>query len=273
MSAPPPPTASPAPPRPAGAPPPHVSEGFAWWSPFAALVAANAGTIVLVAILAGATGSADGGELPAGVKLVGTFIQDALLIAAMVGFARLGGMRATPAAFGLRRIRPERSLGLAVIAFVVFQAFLLAWSRLDPGATDNSAAELGAKDSTAALVAAAVLVCVVAPIVEELFFRGFFFGALRRAMAWVPAALVTGLVFGGVHAGGTPAIFLVPLAVLGFVLCALYLRTDSLLPGMGVHAFNNALALGVTLSWPAEQVVLAAVVAPAIVIALAASVA
>ena len=72
----------------------------------------------------------------------------------------------------------------------------------------------------------------------------------------------------GSSSGGTPAIFLVPLAVLGFLLCVLYRRTGSVIPGMGVHAFNNALTLGVGLSWSAAGVVAALIVAPIIVMTI-----
>lgn len=255
MSVPPPPTA-PGPPR-----------GFEWWTPFVALLAAYGIAIVFVAILAGATGNTDG-DLPPGITLVATFVQDALLVGAMVGFALLTGVRVTPATFGLRRVPPRRALLAAGAAFVVFYVFLVAWAQLQPDAKDDLLDDLGAKDSTSALLAVAVLVCIVAPIVEELFFRGFLFPALGRVMHWVPAALLAGAIFGGIHAGGTPAIFLVPLAVLGFVLCVLYRRTGSLLPGMGVHAFNNALTLGVGLSWDVAGVLAALVAAPLIVLAI-----
>ena len=56
-----------------------------------------------------------------------------------------------------------------------------------------------------------------------------------------PAAIITGLVFGGVHAGSAPVVDLVPLAGLGFGLCLLYRYTGSLYP---VHrgAFAEQLA-------------------------------
>src|SRR4051812_46240361 len=112
MSVPPPQTA---PPAPRG----HVSEGFEWWAPFAALFVALMGALVLTSIVAGATGNFDGGNLPPGVLLVGTFTQDVLLVAAMVGFARLGGARTTPRAFGVRPVRFRSVIVPAVIVFVV----------------------------------------------------------------------------------------------------------------------------------------------------------
>ena len=63
---------------------------------------------------------------------------------------------------------------------------------------------------------------VIAPIVEEFFFRGFFFGALRNWHGVWPAALITGVVFGCIHVGSAPIGFLVPLAFLGFILCLVY---------------------------------------------------
>jgi membrane protease YdiL (CAAX protease family) len=271
MSVPPPLAPAPdVPDAPEPVPDPVGTAGLPAWSPLAALVVAYAAAIVFVAILAGVAGQTDG-DLSSGVTLGATFVQDLLLIVAMVGFARMSGVRVTPGLFGLRRV-PWRAFGLAALAFVVFYGFLLAWSQLDTSAKDDLAAELGAKDSTAALIAVAVLVGVVAPIVEETFFRGFLFGAMRNAFHWVVAAGISGAIFGLVHAGGTPVIFLVPLMVLGFLLCLLYRRTGSLLPGMGVHAFNNALALGVSLDWTAPQVLAAVIAAPVIVITLAASV-
>ncbi len=260
MSAPPPASAS-------GSP--HVADGFSWWSPFAAFVIAFGAGGVAFAVLA----ALSGGDIDSpGVTLGATFVQDAALIGAMVFLARASGVRITPAAFGLRRVAPGSALKMAVLVFIAFYVFLLAWSQLDPGAEDDLAADLGAKESTLALVAVIALTTIVAPIVEELFFRGFLFGALRRAIPWVWAAILSGAIFGGIHLG-TPAIFLVPLAVFGALLCVLYQRTNSLIPGMGVHAFNNALALGVSLEWTGGQVVTGLVAAPLIVMSLAAAVA
>jgi uncharacterized protein len=65
----------------------------------------------------------------------------------------------------------------------------------------------------------------------------------------LPAAVVTGIIFGAIHLGGTDVEFIVPLMVFGFFLCLLYVWTDSLLPCIVLHALNNALALGVSQDW------------------------
>lgn len=98
-----------------------------------------------------------------------------------------------------------------------------------------------------------MFVCVIAPIAEEFFFRGFLFGVLRRWRisvaghqigVWVAAA-VTGILFGLAHTGSAAPQFLIPLAVLGFILCLVRWQTGSLYPCMALHSVNNALAMGI----------------------------
>jgi membrane protease YdiL (CAAX protease family) len=251
---------------------------FAPWAPFAALLVAYSAAIfvafVLAAAVAAGGGDVDTNDLPTGVVLGATLVQDALLVGFALMFARIGGATLSARAFGLRTVRFGRGFGWALAAFGAFYVFTFIWSAvLSVTENDDLAQELGANDSTTSLIAVTLLVALAAPIAEELFFRGFLFPALWRWKGWIPAAIVSGAVFGLVHAGGTPVVFLVPLAVLGFLLCWLYRRTGSLLPGMGVHAFNNALALGVTLHWEWWQVLLAITLAPVVVVTLAAQVA
>ena len=77
------------------------------------------------------------------------------------------------------------------------------------------------------------------------------------------------MIFGLIHAGSADPVFLVPLGVFGFLLCVLYQRTGSLLPCMVLHALNNSLALGVSQSWEAAQVIALMIGAAAVVTAIA----
>jgi membrane protease YdiL (CAAX protease family) len=249
-------------------PPPADTERppWPWWAAIVAGVALFIVLGLLISIVAGLAGWT--GDLPDRAVLGATLVQDVALIALAVWIAQTTG----PAPLfhlGVRRTPPARAAGLAVGAFVAFFVFLVVWQQvIGTNKEDDLAQELGANDSAFNLVLVTVLVCLFAPVGEELFFRGLLFGGLRKAIGWIGAAIVSGLVFGVVHAGGTDVVFLLPLAVLGAALCWLYKRTGSLIPGMGVHAFNNALALGVTLHWEAWQVLLAVVLAPAIVVGL-----
>ena len=102
--------------------------------------------------------------------------------------------------------------------------------------------DLKDESSTAALIGYAVLLAFVAPLCEEFFFRGFMFGVLREKIGVAGGALATGLIFGGVHATGSPVETLGVLVVLGVLLCLLYWRTGSLLPCIALHALNNGIS-------------------------------
>ena len=88
-------------------------------------------------------------------------------------------------------------------------------------------------------VANAVAIAVVAPIVEELTFRGLGFSVLRPYGEWTAIVLV-GILFGAAH-GLVQALPL--LAALGSGLAYLRSRVDSVYPGMIVHGLFNAAAL------------------------------
>lgn len=98
---------------------------------------------------------------------------------------------------------------------------------------------LGTGLSTPALIWILILVGVVVPVGEEIFFRGFVYGTLRR---WgvVPAVLLSAVYFGAVH---QQVVHFLPITVLGIVLALLYERTGSLIPSMTVHGINNIVAI------------------------------
>jgi membrane protease YdiL (CAAX protease family) len=79
----------------------------------------------------------------------------------------------------------------------------------------------------------------VGPLVEELFFRGLFFGALRQRQSFWPAALLTALSFGLGHG----LVMGLPTALMGLYFCYQVERDDSLIPALMLHAANNTLAV------------------------------
>src|SRR5262249_20915222 len=87
----------------------------------------------------------------------------------------------------------------------------------------------------ALLVAAAVL----APMLEELFFRGLLYGALRRRFGIPVGVVASAAVFSLLHPQ-LPLGFL-SIFVLGAVFAVLYEWRQSLVPGMVMHAINNGI--------------------------------
>lgn len=88
--------------------------------------------------------------------------------------------------------------------------------------------------------------CIAAPIFEELFFRGFLFPAFAGRFGPLAAMIISGSLFGVAHAFVVPLRMTVPLGVMGIALAWLLQQTKSLVPGMAVHGFVNALGAGVS---------------------------
>lgn len=174
-----------------------------------------------------------------------TLAQDAALVLVAVGLA---AQTARPRLwhFGLGRAPLGRLLAVSGIGYVAFIAAGQLYQRVfDPEGEQRIVERLGADDSVAAFVAIGVLVIVLAPIVEELFFRGFVFRALRGRLSFPVAALIDGAVFGAVHYTGSETLSILPVFVLlGIIFCWTVERTGSLYPAIAMHAFNNALAYG-----------------------------
>jgi hypothetical protein len=153
---------------------------------------------------------------------------------------------------------------LVVVTLVSFLIFSVLWTSAFHASKEKLLEQLGANETTALLVLSAALTCVVAPFAEEFLFRGFIFTALRNWRGVLPAALITGLLFGLVHAGSAPAVDLVPLAALGFALCLLYRATGSLYPCVAAHCINNSIAFGSLEEWGLWQVAVLMVAALAV---------
>ncbi len=95
-------------------------------------------------------------------------------------------------------------------------------------------------DGVDAFVSVFVVAAILAPIVEEIVFRGFLFAGLRQRYHLGVAAVVSGAIFGGIHLQpfAFPVLFL-----LGVLLALLYDRTGSLWAPILMHFCINALAV------------------------------
>lgn len=244
------------PPANSGAGPGRRPSSVAEWSPWFAPLALIAGLVVatvgslIVDIPAAALGvDVNAKHLAPGLVIADTAVQDAGFVAVAIFFAQIGGRAVAAAMFGLRPTRLWRAVGLAALTLAGFLLFSLVWTSIFQTEEEDLLEKLGADKGAVLLVLSAALTCVVAPLCEEFLFRGFVFTALRNWRGVWPAAVITGVLFGGVHAGSAPALDLVPLAVLGFGLCLLYRATGSLYPCIAAHCVNNSLAFGSLENW------------------------
>jgi hypothetical protein len=82
---------------------------------------------------------------------------------------------------------------------------------------------------------------VVAPFVEEVFFRGFIFAGLRGPYGWQKAAIISSLIFAVAHMQLTA---MLPLFILGYIFAYLYEKSRSIWPAIFMHLTVNGLSLG-----------------------------
>jgi uncharacterized protein len=250
--------------QPAAPPGPRLPETtWPWWTAPAGLLAglllAALGGLAIdipAAILGVNIGAS---SLPGWLEIVDTVVQDVAFVLAAVLLAKVGGRMVRSWQFGLQRpaigwLQPRLgwlwAIGMVLVTLLAFIVFSALWAELlHTNAKEKLLEKLGANEGTVLLLLSAWLTCVVAPICEEFLFRGFFFRALYNWRGLWPAALLTGLVFGSVHAGSAPAVDLIPLGALGFALCLLYRYTSSLYPCIATHCLNNCIAFGALEGW------------------------
>jgi len=214
------------------------------WFAFVGFIAALVCTSIAALIVFTVAGVDPEDDTPA-TTVIATLIQGAFFVGVALVLAR---SIAPPRAwhFGLRRAPLWRTIGWAALGMLAFYVLTATYAAIvDPQAEQDVTESLGADSGTLGMIAAGTMVIVVAPFVEELFFRGFFYRALRTRYPIVLAALVDGVIFGLIHFGFDGAdglLILPPLAFLGIIFCLVYEKTKSLWPVVGMHAFNNTIA-------------------------------
>lgn len=226
----------------------------AWTAPLAlvgGVVAAAIGSFAvdLPALLLGVKLTSS--HTPPGLAIADTFVQDVAFVLAAVYCAQLGRRTLRSWQLGLRRpgVGWGRASALIVLLLVLFVLLSVAWSEAFNPGKEKLLQQLGSNEGTLLLLLSAALTCVVAPICEEILFRGYIFTALRSWRGTAPAAVLTALLFGGVHAGSAPLLDLAPLAGLGLGLCMLYRYTGSLYPCILAHSLNNSIAFSSLEGW------------------------
>ena len=227
-----------------GGPAPDAGRGtfpYSNWGPGMALagVLMALGAGILLSLPAAALGHKDNGDLTTAANV---FVQLAtalgfllvpMVIAAMRGAATVGEQLRR---LGVRAFRPSalKWMGAAVGLYLLFAALYSALI-LEPHQKDIA-------EGFGAVPVQVLLIVIMAPISEEVCFRGMLYGGLREKLPRVAAALLGGLVFGGLHAiTGITAV--PPLIFFGFVLSLLYEKTGSIVPGILLHMLNNSVAL------------------------------
>jgi membrane protease YdiL (CAAX protease family) len=189
--------------------------------------------------------------------VVGNLVQFAIIAVIVYGIAGLTHDRRRVLA--LRRPTSWATaarIGVG-IGFGIFVLSLILTPLLEPGREQGVTPDTWQPKHVAAYIANGLVIVVVAPIVEELTFRGLGYSLLARYGRWI-AIIGTGVAFALAH-GLVNAFPL--LAAFGIGLAYLRSRVDSVYPGMIVHGLFNAIALTVAVAGKPEADILGACVA------------
>ena len=232
------------------------------WPPLAgALALLTAALLATGAPLVAAIPAAVAGVEGTAIVLLAGVLTSAAIVGTVILFARLT-RPVTGEQLGLRLPADPVTAALLVLAAGVALAVLAAVWQLfgDLRASLDVPPELDTRTLTAqiydlplrdpvpfgpGLLVSALASCVLPVVAGEILLRGFAFPALWAWKGPIPAALIVSVLFGGLTSlAGQPGIAVLSM-LLGVGLCALYLATDSLLPGIALASAASAVALGV----------------------------
>lgn len=153
--------------------------------------------------------------------------------------------RVTAQELGLHRLPLWRDILMAPAGFVVYLIvsglLMLLVSTLIPSFNANQHQDTGftGLGQQYELILAFITLVVIAPVAEEVLFRGYLLSQLRKYVpVWV-AVLVTSILFGLIHGAWNLAIDTFALSI---VLCLLRLTTGSLWASMLLHMIKNGIA-------------------------------
>jgi membrane protease YdiL (CAAX protease family) len=219
----------------AGFPPSNWGPATAFFGVLLALV-----TGVMLGVPAFIAESPEAGEdLSTGATAVvqlGTALG--FLIVPLVIAGRGGaGVRGALRRLGVRRFRIGNALKWMAASIGMYLLFAIVYSAVFGEPEQEDIAE-----SFGSVPVQILLIVVAASVSEEVCFRGMLFGGLRRRMPMLAAGLVSGAVFGALHAvTGLSAV--PPLIAFGLIMAVLYEKTGSIVPPILLHMLNNSGAL------------------------------
>ncbi len=155
------------------------------------------------------------------------------------------GEKTTRDECGLRGLFTWTDIGLGVAGFVVAMIAIFIVSAIVsivcPWIDMNQTQEVGFSNLAgfADMMMAFVTLVVIAPVCEEIIFRGWLYGKLRARTWAMPAIILTSVMFGIVHGQWNVGI---TVAVMSVIMCLIREMTGTIWGGMIIHMLKNGLA-------------------------------
>lgn len=194
-------------------------------------------------------------DAPKAITLKAILANSIVYCSLILGIFGVMGFQRESAAefFGLRPARFAKAAGTGLLWLAATYPLILvtqSFVRALFGETDDSQMivryflEHPDPRHRAAVIVMAV---IVAPVAEEILFRGYFYGVIRRYGGRLAAILTSSLLFAAIHVH-LPS--MLGLGILAVILCLLYERTGSLWATITMHAAFNATTIAVLIFFP-----------------------
>ena len=181
-------------------------------------------------------------------QAVYTFVVDMVALALIVLLPwKIWKKKTTLDEMGIKGNLTWTDIGLAPVGFIAYMLMAMVGQWLMPFVNWNAEQEIGYDLSnligTDLLIVFATLV-IIAPIAEELIFRGWLYGKLKqRVPVWLAVILASalfGIMHGQVNVG-------INVFFLSIALCVLREMTGTIYSGVLLHMLKNGVALAVLL--------------------------
>lgn len=175
------------------------------------------------------------------------FLSYGLTFGFIVGLYQIlnGPIKNKKVVLGVKKVPKYTDIGYVVLGYITYFGLnivvLTVISMLLPGFNINEEQDIGFEQVNSFVEYTMVFIALVvlAPLVEEVLFRGFMFTKIREKVSFWPTAIVVSLVFGLVHLQWNVGI---DVFVLSLVLCFVREKTGAIWAGVGIHMLKNLLA-------------------------------
>ncbi len=178
--------------------------------------------------------------------LLGIFITQWLLILIPLLALTAIKYRAKAEHFGFKKVGFLKTLGYVLQGYLIYIAvsiiitILILYTEIKiPGYQIQEKLLPLFGDSTWELLLAGGIIIVLAPIIEEIFFRGFLLRSLANKIGLFYGSAIAALIFAIFHLQPTN---IIPIFILGLIINSIVIRSQSIVPAIAFHMFNNSIA-------------------------------